>query len=897
MKSKPKTETVTERIHYWAEKTPNAVAMQIKRQGQYVQMTYRDLWERILGAASTLSEAGVKPGDTLGLLAHSGPEWIVAYFGIHLAGAVVTPLDAQYGEKEVRLLLDFAGAKGIAADRAHGSVLDAVNRNRPTPLPCWLIDPDASDSLTSRRPAENFQPRPVPWDEVMSIIFTSGTTGNPKGVQLTTGNISSNVDATLAAIQVTGRDNFLHILPLHHAYASTAAAFAPLGIGATLTFCESLKGPDLVAAMQETGVTILPGVPQLFALLQRSIFQKIDSAGLGTRMLFGAFYRICARVRKATGILLGKFLFRKIHNQLGGKIRFFVSGGAKLDPSVAEHLLNIGILTIEGYGLTETSPVISFTPLNRPKPGSVGLPLPGVEVKIDRPGAEGQGEILMRGPSLMKGYYKNEKATAEVIRDGWFHTGDLGFIDRDGMITITGRAKEVIVLPSGKNIYPDEVETRYQNTPLVKEICVLPRYNPDGSLAGLTAAVVPDAEELAARKVTAARERIRFELARTAIQLPSYMHLTDLTLLSEPLPRTRLGKLRRPLIEEMVRKQMKRISPEEAPELPEETRALLDHPLSRRFLKRLEEITGNPGPFLPSQDLEMDLGFDSLTLMQITATLEEEFALEIPSEEVAQVRTIGDILTRLVHAEIGSGSAEPSLSWRERLAAPPGQPLEEKFNLHRGFMQRLGISIAQGVLWILVKLLFRVRIEGIENIPRNGKILLCPNHQSYLDPVLIYALLPRERVEQLVFIAFGEIFARPPLSWVIRMGRIILTGGADTLEDSLRLSARALQRDMAVCIFPEGTRTNDGSVLEPRPGAGILARELGAPILPLLIDGAFQSLSPRHPGFRPCRIRMAAGAPIVPPEKSQFTASDYSALMKQWREAILKLKLSGEPHE
>lgn len=897
MESNHKIETVADRIRHWSKNTPDAVAMQVKRKDKYFQITYRDLWERILAVAATLADAGVNPGDTLGLLAHNGPEWIVAYFGIHMAGAVVTPLDAQYGEKEVRLLLDFAGAKGIACDQDHQPVVEAINRNRRTPLLSWPIDVDAPESLSTRRPRVNFQPRPVPWDDVMSIIFTSGTTGEPKGVQLTTGNIATNVADVLAAIPVSGRDNFLHILPLHHAYASTAAAFAPLSAGASLTFCASLKGPDLLAAMQETGVTVLPGVPQLFALLQRSIFQKVDHAGLAARTLFWTLYRISSRVRRMTGLLPGRILFRQIHRRLGGKIRFFVSGGAKLDPSVAEHLLNIGILIIEGYGLTETAPVISFTPLNRPKPGSVGLPLRGVEVKIHRPDASGQGEILMRGPNLMKGYYKNDKATAEVVREGWFHTGDLGFFDRDGMITITGRAKEVIVLPSGKNIYPDEVEARYQNTPLIKEICVLPRYDSNGALAGLTAAVVPDHEEMAARKVTAARDRILFELGRAGLHLPSYMHLTDLVLLSDALPRTRLGKLRRPLIEKMVRSHQRPSAPQETPQLTDETRALLEHPHSRRFLRRLKEITGNPGPFLPTQDLEMDLGFDSLTLMQITAALEQEFDLKIPDGELAQVRTVGDILTRLLQTQIGSDRAESPLSWRERLAAAPEHALEDKFNLDRGFVRRLGISLAQGILWLLVKLLFRVRIEGIEHIPRNGKVLLCPNHQSYLDPVLIYALLPRARVEQLVFIAFGEIFARPPLSRVIRMGRIILTGGADTLEDSLRLSARALQRDMAVCIFPEGMRTNDGSVLEPKPGAGILACELGVPIIPLLIDGAFRSLSPRHPGFRPCRVRMAAGSPIMPPQNTPFTASDYSALMSQWREAIQKLKPSGETHD
>ncbi len=883
---------IANQLERWANERAQKIALQIKRNGRYESITFAKFWDRCLSAAAALKDSGIRTGDSIALFAENSPEWVIAYLGIHLSGAVAVPIDAQYGTQELETLLSFSRSKAVVVDEERCREVDKFLEKSQSELRVWLLDYNDPKALVNVPSAEDFHPYAHSPEDLMSILFTSGTTGDPKGVQLTCGNINSNIEGILKAIEVSDKDNLLNILPLHHAYSSTVGLFVPLMAGATVTFCRSLKGPDLMATMQETGVTILPGVPQLFTLFDRAIFQKIDSAGTTARMLFWTLYTISKWVRNTTGLLIGRFFFGKVHRQFGRKFRFCASGGAKLDRQVSERFLNLGILILEGYGLTETSPVISFTPLSKPTPGGVGLPLEGIEVRIDSPDSNGVGEICMRGPNLMKGYYLNKSATNEVIREGWFYTGDLGYI-RDGMITITGRAKEVIVLSSGKNIYPEEVEKHYENTPLVKEVCVMPVEGADGQVERLCMVVVPDYGELAARHVANVRERIQSELAIIGCALPSYMRITDLVLFDGEFPRTRLGKLRRSKIAEQMMKQ--RQSGHETKTVPifQELMTLMEDPASKRFLKRLDEVTGVKGPFSPDQDLAMDLGIDSLSQIQLGVVLEEEFGVKIPDEELSSVRTVGDILKRIAKTASTGAMAETGLSWSRRLAEPPEIPLDKLFNLERGIFSRSLVRILKGFLAPLVRLFFRAKIEGLDKIPKSGAVLICPNHQSYIDPLLLYALLPAQLINRLLFVAYEEVFRRPPLSWIIRFGRLILTGGAGTMAESLKLSYRGLQRGMAVCIFPEGGRTTTGKIMKPRLGVGILSCETKVPIVPVLIEGTVKTLSPQEPRFRFCKVRLVIGNPIEPPMGVTPAMEDYQSMVDRWEEVMLHLQGKG----
>ena len=862
-----------EKLGEYTEKQKDKVALQVKRGENWIKITYSDLWKRSVGVASTLKENGITRGDKVALFANNSPEWVIAYLGIHFSGAVVVPIDGQYGKEELTTLLKFSDSKGIIYDKEKSGIVESISSVNSDILTYDL------DSVIQKSPSNDFSPVEPNPEDTMSIIFTSGTTGEPKGVQLSCGNIFSNIEGILKGIKITHKDNILNFLPLHHAYASTTGVFTPLSTGGTITFCESLKGPDIMAVMQETGVTILPGVPQLFTLLERGIFQKIESLGFLSKSFFNFLYKISGSVRNTFGIRLGKLFFGKVHKQFGSKFRFCVSGGAKLDRDVSERLQNLGILMLEGYGLTETSPVISMTPLSCPRPGSVGRPLEKIEIKIDNPNPDGQGEICMKGPNLMKGYYKNEKATSEVIRDGWFHTGDLGYIDKDEMIFITGRAKEVIVLPSGKNIYPDEVEIHYQNTSMVKEICIMQTKDPSGEHKGLCAVVVPDSGELIARKVRDARDRIRTELGIVGASLPSYMRITDLVLLDESLPRTRLGKLKRAKIEEMVNEQRKSGNKKQTFEISPEMKEMMENPQAAKFSERLEDLLGREGPFYPGMDLEIDLGMDSLTRIQMDVILEQEFGVVIPEEESPHIRTLGDILKRVMNQE--GTNEKTALTWSERLAEAPSIPLDEMFNMKRGFVKNTIILFIKYITLIIMKILFGVEVKGIENIPKDKPVLICPNHQSYLDPVLMFAFLPDFLTNKLMFIAFQEYFQKAPFSWLVKMGRIILTGGASTLAESLKLSAEGLKKGMSVCIFPEGRRSISEDVMNPKPGAGILSCETNTPVVPVYIDGTYKVMSPSNPGFRRTKVRLIFGDSIEPVKDE-----NYQKMVEDWKKAV-----------
>lgn len=882
---------IADRIWRWAKDKPDQVALQIKNNGNYEKITYEALRKKTAAVAARLKEEGIKSGDSVVLYADNSPQWVEAYLGIHMLGAVVVALDAQYGANEIKTFISFSDAQTVITDADRLSEVQNLIEMEMPGVRVMSIDPDDRSSIVNAPDVEKFESYEHKSDDLMSIIFTSGTTGDPKGVELTVGNISSNIDAVLKAIKIRSKDNILNLLPLHHVYSCTVGLIASLVSGATVTFCGSLKGPDIMETMQDTGVTIFPGVPKLFTLFDRAIFQKVDSLGFVQRMLFSALYNVSAWFRKHTGVRLGKYFFRSVHRRFGSKFRFMASGGAKLDKNVCERLLNIGFLIIEGYGLTETSPVISFTPLSNPTPGSVGLPVEGVEVKIESPDSQGVGEICVTGPGLMKGYHKNEKATAEVIIDGYLHTGDLGYIDEGGMINITGRAKEVIVLSSGKNIYPEEVEKHYADTPMVKEICVMAADEVDGGVERLRAVVVPDKMELAARHVVDARERIRSQLAIVGAKIPSYMQVTDLVLLDDDLPRTRLGKLRRSLIVELVKEKMKGGEVEERFDLPPELTELLEAPRSKRFMKRLSEVTGNPGPFMPGQDLAVDLGVDSLTKMQIVAMVEQEFGVKLKSEELAEKNTVGDFLELISEAQHMEENTAVEFSWSSKLREAPEKNLDELFNLKRGLLKRFSIRIGKGFLYVLLIILFRVRIKGLENIPLDRPVLICPNHQSYLDPGFLYALLPYNLLDNLLFLGFGEEFRRAPLSWVVGIGRVIFTGAAGNMFESLKLSFDALERGKSICIFPEGGRAVSEEFMEPRPGAGILSIESGTPIVPVYIHGAHKTLSPMEPRLRLGKVTVTVGKPIEPPGGAENrTLDDYTNMTKLWLEAVEEMK-------
>src|SRR5512147_1139931 len=530
------------RIQEAAARYPDHIAVQMKRDDGYVRFTYRDLLNSIASASRALSGLGIEKGDRVALLSENRPEWMIAYLCVVSLGAVIVPLDAQYTEGEVALLLADSGAKAVFVSKATRPKLPAR-----AALAAISFDGDEgrrfSDMMTAH-PGSVLPPSPAAGD-LAAILYTSGTTGDPKGVMLSHGNLASNCGSVIGLDLVDERDNLLCLLPLHHSYPAMACIFLTLSVGAAATILNSLKGPDILACIQETGVTVLVGVPQLFAGLRRAIFEGINKKAAPVRALVALLLRTNGLLRKTAGINMGKSLFREVHAKFGPGFRLAASGGARLEPDVYTDMTNLGFTVIEGYGLTETAPVSTFNPLNRQKAGSIGIPVPGVEVKIADPDENNQGEIAIRGPNVMQGYYKKPERTAEVLREGWFYTGDLGYRDRDGYFFITGRSKEMIVLSTGKKIFPEELEKYYKKIPSIKEICLIQGER------GIEAAVVPDFDYLRKMNLSNSRETIAFEIEDLAKDLPPYKRISGLKIFKDPLPVTRLGKLRRSKVRDL----------------------------------------------------------------------------------------------------------------------------------------------------------------------------------------------------------------------------------------------------------------------------------------------------------------------------------------------------------
>ncbi len=871
---------LAKQLQHWAETQPEKIALQIRdTEGSYSSYTYKELYTNCLKLKSKLGSMGYKPGDYISVYGDNSPNWVVSYIAINFLGGTVIPLDALLGAHDIYNFLEFSEAKAVIVDENHIADLKEELSSKNSDINIISME------STINEPGENesIEPYKADPDDLLAILFTSGTTGTPKGVQLSNGNVFGNVQALLSSIDVTHKDNILNILPLHHGYSSIVALFSPLWTGATVTFSESIKSTDLLASIREKGVTIFPGVPRLFELLFNEIENRVKRLPFGQKIIFNSLYKISESTWKSTNIRLGKMFFGKVHEPFGKQFRFFTSGGAKLDPKVYTGFLTLGFKIAEGYGLTETSAVATLTSPDIPNPGSAGKPIPGVDVKIENPDETGTGEICLRGPNIMRGYYKNEKATNEMIKDGWLHSGDLGHVDSDNNVFITGRAKEVIVLPSGKNIYPEDVENLYNKSSLFKEISIIAHKSASGSTKGLGVVVVPNMREVKERDVFDVRDRIRSVISMESSKLPSYMQISEVLVSNTELPKTRLGKFKRNEIDKIAIQLRSGEQPKEIELKPEEIE-ILNKPESVRFLGRFSEITEVKGPFHPNDDLTLDLGVDSLTLVEVTALLEREFGVFIPEDEIPNVRSIGDILERLPES--------PTLAAEDIAAAKKenNESLDDIFDLNRNFVKRTAIRIIQFFLRFIVLIAFRSRLKDVKKIPRNRAVLICPNHQSLIDPILVYALLPGEMLEKTLFTGFGEYFSKAPLSWIVHPMRIILTGTGRTSAESIRLATEGLNQGYSVCIFPEGERTSTGTIMKPRIGAGLLSVETDTPIIPIYIDGATNTLSPINPGLSFSKVGVTVMDPIEPAKGEKEARDLYEETVNIWFEDMQKME-------
>ena len=547
-------ETLIDLLKETTAKFPDSLALEGDMEGRgRVALTRRELCGKAAALAHELMDAGVKPGDFVALLAPNQPEWGVGYFGALLAGGVLVPLDVNLQEGELANILE--KAKPVCL------VTDAQEEERSRTLAGGLastctvlrfdvqrdVDPAA---LLDALPGSERSPA-----DLALVSFSSGTTGTPKGVMLSHGNITSNVRAVLEPFFAREDDVFLSILPLHHMFESTGGFLIPLGAGARIHYLSSLNPRLLVEAMQNEGITICLMVPALARLIHKRIMSNVETLSGAKKAVFNILFGLSG-VCLSMGLRVGHLLFSQVKKNLGPNLRYFASGGAALDPKIARDLLVLGIEVLQGYGLTETSPVTHANPPGAPnRIGTVGPSIPGVKAQIVpvEGSDEGEGEILIRGPNVMQGYFENPELTAEVLRDGWFHTGDIGRLDADGYLTICGRSKNVIVSEAGKNIYPEEVEEQLLESEWFLDVCVIGRKTTRGG-EEVFAVVVLDPEADLPQEDEKRAALADSELKRLSANLADYKRVAGFFLWpEEELPKTTTRKHKREDIKTILR--------------------------------------------------------------------------------------------------------------------------------------------------------------------------------------------------------------------------------------------------------------------------------------------------------------------------------------------------------
>jgi long-chain acyl-CoA synthetase len=856
---------IFDRIAEWAKREPSRCAFVLDKTDHLDEYTYADVLRLTDLVAAALHARNIRRGDRVGILMENVPQWVFALLGILRIGAIVVPLAPALPDSSIKRLSDHAGCRLIFTD--------AQNLEKARSVHVEVIQLSSEEFPKSAGTPPPFQPPQD--DETALIIYTSGTTGDPKGVEITLANFAHEIRGVAEAMELSENHRILSVLPFSHVLPLIANGLGPLCIGAAVIFLSNISPQRIVESFHKHRITFFVCVPQFFYVLHKRIFSGVEARPFIVRKIFRLLFRIAGTLPRPQH---RRKLFGTIHRTVGPQLTILASGGSRFDPAVAKDLDRLGYTMLQAYGLTETSAAATVTPPANNALGTVGKPIRSVSIRIDSPDADGTGEICIRGPILMKGYYQDPKTTREVLVDGWFHSGDLGYLRPDGNLMITGRSKDVIILSNGKNVYPEELEAHYSQSPWIKELCVLGVSEPEGER--LHAVVVPNMEEFRRRGQSTISENIQFDLENLSKELPSYYRILSFSIRHDPLPRTVTRKLQRFEIQhqENERKSatVHRESTGEHPRFKEGAGAVV--------AKLVRKAKPDAGPLDVSMNLELDLGFDSLARVELLGLAEAELGVRIDEEKAARIYTLGELLDELAagHPESGRGS-----NWKEILNVPPGDDLHQHEVLEPSAFTLWSSYLVIKLANVFFRVFLPLRHVGLEKLPRQAPFIICPNHQSFLDGPLLIGGLPKRFIDRIFILGYTDYFEGPVMRFFGKLSRIVPIDAAVNLILALQIGALGLRKGKVLLVFPEGTRTIDGRIAEFKKGAAILACELDVPVVPVGFKGAFQ-MWPRGGSFRRHPVVVTFGEPIDP---KSFKGSEdpYLALTEALRTAVEKL--------
>lgn len=800
-------------------------------------VSYNEMLRRI-HHFSTLSPR--KEGEKTVIFSENREGWIYALFGIWENHGIAVPVDASSTADDLAYIVSDCQPVAVWTSRTR---LDTVREA----MTLAQVDAEVRIIEEYERAEVGEEQATITYssDDTALIIYTSGTTGSPKGVMLSYENLMTNIRSVADDVPIYNSERrTLILLPLHHVLPLMGSVIAPITRGGGVAICPSLNAADIMDTLCRGQVGIIIGVPRLWQTLYNGIKKKIDS-NVVTRMLFS----LCANVNNRK---LSRFVFQSVRKKMGGHLDYCVSGGAALDKEIGEGLRTLGLDVLEGYGMTETAPMISFTRPGDIIPGCAGRPLPCVEVKLV------DGELCAKGPNVMQGYYNRPEETAAVIdKDGFIHTGDLARMDEEGRVYITGRTKEIIVLSNGKNVQPSEIEFKLEKyDSKVKESAVVQ----DGDI--LCAIIVPQPEWARGKSDEEVEEALKTEVVDPYNRsTENYKKLMRVFVYRDELPRTKLDKLQRFRLPEILAQGDHRTKKKEA--LVEPTYE--EYRIIRQYIEKEKKITVRP-----TDHIEMDLAFDSLDKVGLQSFIEQTFGTTVNADNMASYRNVAAIAEQVADSKTRMNVEE--VDWN-KLLNDTGEKLELPSST-------IFFPLCAKMLKLYFRIYNRLSIRGKENIPAHGPFILAPNHQSYIDGAVVMSGIGWSHIKECYFYATEDHVKGWLTKWMARHSNVVVMERSN-LKTSIQKLAEILRLGKNIMIFPEGSRTHTGELGTFKKTFAILSKELSIPIVPVCIKGAYDALPRGRHFITPNKITVEFLPPVDPQE-----AQSYDELSQQVKDVI-----------
>ncbi|MCH7882991.1 AMP-binding protein [Patescibacteria group bacterium] len=807
---------LTEILEKNAKAFPHKTALTMRMGYRTVSFTYQEVYDFSLSVACLLEKNGVAKGDRVLLLAPNSPYWICVFWGTLLRGAIIVPLNIQSTARMLKKI----------AEQTEAKILFKHVRFRqeiPTGLKTHDIELLKEDLYGTD--SSSFKETEILENDLAQILYTSGTTGDPKGVMLTHKNIFSNVKTLSRLIPISKDDKFLSILPLSHIFEQVVGFVLPFEKAAQIIYVSSpVLIPDL---LKEHRITKMVVVPEFLHIIMTRIYARAREKG--KKKIFDTLMQLANNMNLK---VLRRLLFYPVHVRLGGKLRTIASGGAALDPELERKWNALGIDLLQGYGLTETSPIISANTYRDHRLGSVGKVLPDVQVKIAP-----DGEILVKGPNVFQGYFKDQEKTSQAFNEeGWFRTGDDGGLDADGFLYIKGRKKYMIKGSGAQNVYPEDIEFELNNIAGVKDSCVVGLEKPAGRVE-IHAVLLGDIEN---------PEHI-IEEANT--RLASYQQITGWSLWpEEDFPRSATRKVKK---EEVIRwlKKKESLSPDLSAKAlakeGEEDKTLLMHLLAEVTDVDVARISGDT-------KIVPDLNLDSLLRIELTARIEEKFGAVVDESKINPQTLVSD-LEEMIKKKEAPKEKLKFKTW----------PLSWWVILDRMLDQSLFI-------FPFVKIFVRLKVEGKENLKNLSlPAIFMPNHISHLDSLIILMALPLTTRKRIAYAAAKDVLYGTYKRWSLLAEWLFNAfpfprREGENIKFGLDYMGRLLDKKWSIVIYPEGEVSRNGELLALKRGTGLVTIEMDVPIVPVKITGTnhivpYAKLIPKRRG----EVSIRFGKPLT----------------------------------